>query len=93
MVVFFDPDTGRYLANRRVRGEGKYEHGRKMTRLDRPVPASIDGKAMLVPRFRGIGTVVSGCSWRNGRWTGVVIQTPDVIVENCRLVNLWQEGH
>ena len=47
---------------------------------------------MFTPRFRGIGTIVSGCSWKNGRWTGVVIQTPDAIVENCRIRNTWQEG-
>lgn len=92
LVTFADPFTGRYLANRRVRGEGSDESGRKTTRLDRPVPASAEGKVMFVPRFRGIGTIVSGCSWKNGRWTGVVIQTPDVIVENCRIFNLWQEG-
>lgn len=92
LVVFGDPFTGQYLANRRVLGEGHDAEGRPTTRLDRPVPASFDGKAMFVPRFRGIGTIVSGCSWKNGRWTGVVIQTPDAIVENCRMRNVWQEG-
>ncbi len=92
LVTFADPDTGRYIANRRVAGEGVDGNGHLTTRLDRPVPASVEGKVMFVPRFRGIGTIVSGCSWRNGRWTGVVIQTPDVIVENCRLFNVWQEG-
>ena len=92
LVVFGDPFTGQYLANRRVLGEGRDAEGRPTTRLDRPVPASFDGKAMFAPRFRGIGTIVSGCSWKNGRWTGVVIQTPDAIVENCRMRNVWQEG-
>ena len=92
LVVFGDPATGRYLANRRVVAEGRDKQGRATLRLDRPVPSSVDGKVVFTPRFRGIGTVVSGCSWRNGRWTGVVIQTPDVIVEDCRLYNLWQEG-
>jgi hypothetical protein len=92
LVVFADPFTGQYLANRRVIAEGRDGEGRLTTRLDRPVPASFDGKVMFVPRFRGIGTIVSGCSWKNGRWTGVVIQTPDAIVENCHILNVWQEG-
>ena len=90
LVVFFDPEKGRYLANRRVR-EGD-EPGRMTTRLERPVPPSVEGMVMIAPRFRGIGTIVSGCSWKDGRWTGVVIQTPNVLVENCTFDNLWQEA-
>lgn len=92
LVTFFDPETGQYLANRRTVGPESVENGRPTLRLDRPVPASVDGKVVFAPRFRGIGTIVSGCSWKNGRWTGVVIQTPDVIVEDCRTCNVWQEG-
>jgi len=90
LVVFFDPETGRYLANRRVRETDA--PGRATTRLDRPVPATVKGKAMIAPRFRGIGTIVSGCTWKNGRWTGVVLQTPDALVENCEFDNIWQEA-
>ena len=90
LVVFLDPGQGRYLANRRVR-EGD-EPGRMTTRLKRPVPPSVDGKLMIAPRFRGIGTIVSGCSWKDGRWTGVVLQTPNALVENCTFDNLWQEA-
>lgn len=89
LVTFLDPYKICYLGHRRV-GESD-EPGRKETRLESPAPASPSGMIMCAPRARGIGTIVSKCSWDSPRGT-VVIQVPNAIVEDCRISNPGVSG-
>ena len=93
--VFADPLTGQYLANATFAQDDAVARfdGRKLrvSRFTRPVPENVRGLFLYSPRRLGIGTIVSGCTFRNGRLAGTVIQTGCALVENNRYENI-KEG-
>jgi len=48
---------------------------------------------LYAPGADGLGTVVSGCTIRNMRGTGVVIQSAHALVENNVFSNIWHAIH
>lgn len=56
----------------------------RTVRFSSPVPAkAAEGAFVYFPRQHGVGTVVSGCTFRNGRLSGLVLQSPCLLVEDC----------
>ena len=95
LLVFEHPHTAQYLANARlvqtdalVRRSGGWA---RASRFERQVPEVCYGTFLYHPNRVGIGTVVSGCTFRNGRLAGSVIQTSSSLVENNTYEN-FHEG-
>lgn len=88
LVAFADPKTGQYLANAALAQTDAavfLSNGwRRVSRFDRALPPGVaQGAYQYEPRQFGVGTVISGCSFRNGRWSGSVIQSPQALIEDC----------
>lgn len=70
-------------------GKGWY----RTVRFTAPLPEkAVDGQFLYFPRQYGIGTVVSGCTFRNGRLSGLVLQSPCLLVEDCTFEHIRDTG-
>lgn len=98
LALFADPWTGANLGLGRVvedsapffrPGDGWY----RTTRFAAPVPEkAVKGTFLYFPRQHGVGTVVSDCSFRNGRLSGLVLQSPCLLVEDCTFEHIGASG-
>ena len=96
LVAFADPKTGQYLANAALAQTDAavfLSNGwRRVSRFARALPPGVaQGVYQYEPRQFGVGTVISGCSFRNGRWSGSVIQSPQVLIEDCTFEGIRNE--
>lgn len=98
VAVFADSFTAAYIGSGRVAEDSEpfYIKDRgwfRRTRFSEPLPEkAVNGVFMYFPRQLGIGTVVSGCKFRNGRLAGLVIQSPCVLIENCTVEHIRDSG-
>lgn len=94
LVCFANYHSGQYLGNRTLAATDSISNlpeGRmRVSRFTQPVGAEFNGSIFYEPRQQGIGTIISDCSWSNGRLAGCVLQSPNVILENTRFVNIFQ---
>ena len=92
LAVFAVPHTAQYLANLPiVQTSALVAEGggwRRVTRFGSTVPEACFGAFLYNPDRAGIGTVVSGCTFRNGRLAGNVVQTSTALYENNVYVNV-----
>ena len=86
LAVFANPHTAQYLANLRIAQTdalvSRSNGWRRVTRFETPVPEACIGAFLYDPDRAGIGTVVSGCTFRNGRLAGNVVQTSTALYED-----------
>ena len=86
LAAFFDPQTAQCLGNRTVAQTDalvRMTNGwRRVTRFRRALPEGAVGSFLCVPDRSGVGTVVSGCTFRNGRLAGNVVQTSSSLFES-----------
>lgn len=86
LAVFADPHTAQYQANLRIAQTdalvGQSDGWWRVTRFERPVPDNCIGAFLYDPARAGIGTIVSGCTFRNGRLAGNVVQTSTALYES-----------
>ncbi len=96
LAAFADSWTAAYLGLGTVaadsepfcRPDGWY----RTVRFASPLPEkATDGQFLYFPRQHGIGTIVSGCTIRNGRLAGLVLQSPCLLVEDCTFEHI-REG-
>ena len=98
VAVFADSFTAAYLGAAVVAEDGEpfYRKDRgwfRRTRFEAPLPKrATDGAFLYFPRQFGIGTVVSGSTFRNGRLAGLVLQSPCILVENCAFDHIRDAG-
>lgn len=96
LMAFADPLTGQYLSNAELAQTDApvaLSNGwRRISRFAKPLPGNAARNAyQYEPRQFGIGTIVSGCDFRNGRWSGNVIQSPQVLIEDCTYSDIKNE--
>lgn len=86
LFVFAHPHSAQYLANLRLAQTDalvrRTNGWARTSRFRRSVPESCFGAFMYSPARVGVGTVVSGCTFRNGRLAGNVVQTPTALFED-----------
>lgn len=94
LAVFAAPDTAQYLGNLRIAQTDALVWRKggwwRVTRFVDKVPDRFIGAFLYDPARDGIGTVVSGCTFRNGRLAGNVVQTSTALYENNVYVNLLE---
>ncbi|MBQ3289288.1 MAG: hypothetical protein IJH50_07765 [Kiritimatiellae bacterium] len=88
VASFADSWTAQYLGLGTVGSESepfyRPDGWYRTVRFTSPLPAkATDGQFLYFPRQFGVGTIVSGCTIRNGRLAGLVLQSPCLLVENC----------
>ena len=97
LAAFADSWTAMYLGLGTVasdsepfcRPDGWY----RTVRFTSPIPEKAkDGQFLYFPRQGGIGSIVSGCTFRNGRLAGLVLQTPCLLVERCVFDHIRDSG-
>lgn len=92
LMVFVHPHTAQCLGNAPlvqtdalVKGSNGWV---RVSRFKFPVPECWMGSYMSNPARAGVGTIVSGCTFRNGRLAGNVVQTPTALFEDNTYENL-----
>ena len=97
LAAFADSWTAGYLGLGTVAAESepfaRPDGWYRTVRFASPLPEkATDGQFLYFPRQRGIGTVVSGCTIRNGRLAGLVLQSPCLLIEDCSFDHIRDSG-
>ena len=89
LLSFANFHTGQYLGNRTVAENDKIQPGflRKLTSVTKPIETSFYGSICYNSRRYGTGTVICNSTVRNGRLCGYVLESPNVLIENCQIIN------
>lgn len=92
VAVVADPLTGQYLGNLTFAATDAPvgPDGIRTSRFTTSVPDMYKGKFLYVTERYGFGSVVSGCTFRNGWLCGSVIQVPNVLLEDNRYEGLCE---
>lgn len=92
LAVFANRHTAQYVANLTIVQTdalvGQGNGWRRVTRFENPVPEVCFGAFLYDSDRAGIGTIVSGCTFRNGRLAGNVVQTSTALYENNVYINV-----
>lgn len=98
VAIFADALTAAYIGSCTVAEDSEPFHVKdkgwfRRTRFTAPLPErAVNGVFMYFPRQYGIGTVISGSTFRNGRLSGLVLQTECILVENCTFEHIRASG-